>query len=689
MKLPRNKSGHDRIDVIALAMVGVMIALLSVMLARTAQLQLNPDERLAGPVQRRIRAAQSPGIRGELYDRRGRLLSTTRFGNRVFIDPVNLPDPPDVVVGSLADVLDLPADELGQRILTRLAENDRRQAVIDEAAPDEQRPVKKGLSGAIDAITSAWESKQTERKPLPPDAKPLIRYVPIGGVIDDDIAARVREMRIPGVHIERTPVREYPGGEAVASIVGKVGFGDVGLLGAERALDDRLQADTVSTRYVPDARGRPLWIEPGDWRPTQRGEAAALSIDLELQQMAWNELRRGVIDADASGGRLVLMDPHTGEVLAMVDFILDRMDLTPIPWADAELPKDQLPRWPWTDDRAQPRFDTIKPDEGRHVHPALARNRCVEDIYEPGSTFKPFMWATVLNHGLIELDEIIDTESGRWHTAYGRYIEDVVKRNEMTWRDVLVNSSNIGMTKGTERATPAQLHDAIRRCGFGRRTGIGLQGEAAGLVTPLSRWTKYTHTSVAFGYEVAVTPVQMARAFSLFARSGDLAGTIPQVRLDAAVPGERRRQIIERALPSEAVIAAREPMTMVAQNMEAKLQRTTEETGWRYRIFGKSGTARIALSDPPKGMRRPKGAPGYIQRQYCSSFVAAGPTEAPRLVVVVVIDDPGPEQVRTRTHYGSSVAGPVARRVLERGLTYLGVPSDAVSDGDQIASVHP
>jgi len=686
MKLP---GGHDRIDVMALALVGALTALFGLMLARTAQLQLIPDQRLAGPVERRIRSAQNPGIRGEIYDRRGRLLSTTRFGNRAFIEPENMSDPPDETVALLADVLGLPADELGRRILTRLAENDRRRAVIDAAAPVEQRPVQRGLSGAIDAITSAWESKQTEPVPLPPDAKPLIRYVPIGGVIDDDVAARLRAHRLSGVHIERTPVREYPGGETVASIVGKVGFGHIGLLGVERALDQRLQADTVATRYVSDARGRPLWIEPGDWRPTQRGESASLSIDLELQQMAWEELRRGVLEADAAGGRLVLMDPHTGEILAMIDLILDRQDLTPIPWADASVPKDQLPRWPWTDDRAQPRFETIKPDKGRDIHPALARNRCVEDVYEPGSTFKPFIWAALLNHGLIELDEVIDTESGRWRTAYGRSIEDVVKRTEMTWHDVLVNSSNIGMTKGAERATPAQLRDAIRRCGFGRRTGIGLQGEAAGLVTPLSRWTKYTHTSVAFGYEVAVTPVQMARAFSLFARSGDLAGTIPQVRLDAAVPGQRRRQIIDRALPPRAAVAVREPLGLVAQKMEASLKRRTDESGWRYRIFGKSGTSRIALADPPAGKTRPKGTPGYIQRQYHSSFIAAGPAEAARLVVVVVIDDPGPERVRTRTHYGSAVAGPVARRILERALTYLGVPSSAARDNSQIASAGP
>jgi len=328
-----------------------------------------------------------------------------------------------------------------------------------------------------------------------------------------------------------------------------------------------------------------------------------------------------------------------------------------------------------------PRFEVVAPDPRRAVHPSLGRNRCVEDVYEPGSTFKPFVWSALVELGLVRLDEVIDTEGGFWRTSYGRSIEDVTRRDEMTWREVLTNSSNIGMVKVGERATGPQIRGAIVRFGFGKRTGIGLPGEAAGLLTSERDWTRYTHTSVCFGYEVAVTPIQMARAFSAFARSGELAGTLPTVRLasdGAAVEAER--EVVERVLPSWVAAAAREPMAGTAAKMEGQMARVfPEEPGkdgaWKYRMFGKSGTSKVAFGSAPPGYLRPKGLPAYARRQYNSSFVAAGPAEDPRLVVLVVIDDPGPSLRERRLHYGSGVAGPVVRRVMERCLEYLGTPA--------------
>lgn len=658
---------NQRTDRVASVAVACLMLVFGVLLGRVAQLQIIGGE--WGKADR-VRVAATPGIRGDLLDRRGRLLSTTRFARRLFVDPEQLPDPPDEVIAGIADATGWPADAVGGRILERMAENDRRREALGLDAADPE-PAPTGLSGAIAALREAIAGEREQTAPeTPPGAKPLIRYAPVGEPVDEATGERVLAHHYPGVHAERVPIREYPGADAAAALVGKVGFGHVGLLGAELAEDSTLRANGSRTRYVPDARGRPLWIEPGDWRAVQRGHPVRLSIDLELQRIAAEEIARGVADADAAGGRIVVMDPYTGEVLAMADVIADRDDLADIPWTDKD---DTETRWAWPDERRQPRFRTIRPDPGRDVHPALARNRCVEEVYEPGSTFKPFVWSSIIALGLADPDETIDTEGGRWRTAYGRLIEDVVQRDHMSVFDVIVNSSNIGMTKLSERMTPAQFHNAIVGFGFGHKTGIGLAGEASGSVTPLAQWTKYTHTSAAFGYEVSVTPIQMARAFSAFARSGDLAGTIPTVRLTAA---ERGLDVIERALPPGPAQLIRQPMAEVARKMEAVLKRATGETGWHYSIFGKSGTARIALADPPEGKRRPKGAPGYLAHQYNSSFVAAGPTAAPRLVVVVVIDDPGPERWRSRTHYGSHVAGPVVRRTLERGLTYLGVPAD-------------
>jgi cell division protein FtsI (penicillin-binding protein 3) len=210
-------------------------------------------------------------------------------------------------------------------------------------------------------------------------------------------------------------------------------------------------------------------------------------------------------------------------------------------------------------------------------------------------------------------------------------------------------------------------------------TGIGLPGEASGLVTARKQWSKYTQTSVAFGHEVAVTPVQMARAFAVFSRPAGLAGTLPMIRLTALDPDDPDRGIVYRVMPAWVAALTRDTLRQVALNMEQKMKAAFPEEGpWRYAIFGKSGTAEIPLGKPPPGMRRPRGASGYFDDQYNSSFVAGGPAESPRLVVLCVIDDPGPRRVGSKTHYGTHVAGPVVRRVMERGLMYLGVTPSPV-----------
>jgi cell division protein FtsI (penicillin-binding protein 3) len=453
-----------------------------------------------------------------------------------------------------------------------------------------------------------------------------------------------------------------------------------GIIGAEHSHEEELTGDHGLINYIRDARGRPLWMSPGAYVPAQRGQDVRLSLDLEIQRITTEELRRGVNDADAAGGRAIVMDPRTGEILAMVDLVRPVPDAVPFPWADAR-PGDgkghkrsDLLYEPEAAPAPHQRYITLKPDPGRAIHPALARNRCVEDVYEPGSTFKPFVWATITELGLAKPAEVFDTEGGHWRTSYGRLIHDVVKKPTMTWAEVLMNSSNIGMSKGGERLTFDQLCSTVHRFGFGTRTHIGLQGETAGIVTPRKLWSKYTQTSVCFGHEVAVTPVQMIRAFSVFARSGDLAGTLPVARLtaaDAATP-----PMVHRVLRPEIAMMTRTIMREVAASMEGKMAANKEhpESGWRYGLFGKSGTAEIPLGKAPEGKRRPPGNKGYFDRQYNASFIGAGPIEEPRLVALVVIDDPGPERVRTGTYYGAHVAGPVVRRVMERSLSYLGVP---------------
>ncbi len=625
-----------RIHITSLAVFICIGVVLAVMLGRVIQLQVDPSEPLKASRESRVTSIIIPGVRGDILDRRGRPLAVTRFGRRVFVDPDRLPKDVGPVFVQLADVLRMPMDKVVARLLPALDKNDRVRS--DPASLKDDDGEFKGLA----------------------------RYVSIGGVIDDNTVNQIKALNIPGVYTELRSVRETTDDELVASIVGMVGVDHDGLLGAELFLDKQVQPKDGSITYVRDAKSRPLWLGPEGYVAPTRGDDVRLSIDLEIQQIAVDELQRGIEDADAAGGRVVVMDPVTGEILAMADIIRDVPGIIEYPWAT---PGDKTPL------RTGYRYRTIIPDERRDMHPAAGRNRCVEDVYEPGSTFKPFIWGTITELGLAHTGEMFNTEGGKWNIYGKRTLYDTVEKDHQTWADVLVNSSNIGMAKGASRLSFEQASAAVRRFGFGSKTNIGLPGETRGIVTDLRKWSKYTQTSVAMGHEVAVTPVQMVRAFSAFARTGELAGTIPAVHFKA-ISRDQVHSEAKRAMKSSTAELTRRTMHGVAQKVDDRAFK--DESGKvippRYDWFGKSGTAEIPVGRAPKGLKRPLGSDGYFRGQYNSSFIAGAPLEKPRLVVVCVIDDPGPKKISVRQHYGSWVAGPVVRRVMERALPYLGVP---------------
>lgn len=635
-----------RIHITSLVVFLCLGLVFAVMFGRVVQLQTAPSAELQATRENRETTISIPGVRGDILDRRGRPLAVTRFGRRVFIDPTRLPKDIGPVFAQLSSVLSIPMDKVVARIVPALDRNDRLAA--DPATPKDEEGNLKGL----------------------------VRYISVGGVVDDNVVTQIKALKIPGVYTELRSVRETTDDELVASIVGLVGVDHDGLLGAELFLDKEVRPKDGSITYVRDSKSRPLWLGPGGYVPPTRGEDVRLSIDLELQQIAVEELQRGITDADAAGGRVVVMDPATGEVLAMADIIRDMPGLTEYPWAK---PGDRTPL------RSGFRYRTIIPDEHRDLHPAAGRNRCVEDVYEPGSTFKPFVWSSLTEAGLTYPGEIFNTEGGHWNCYGRRTLSDVVPKDSQTWSEVLVNSSNIGMAKGASRMPFDRMRNAVRGFGFGSRTDIGLPGESPGIVTTIKNWSKYTQTSVAMGHEIAVTPVQMVRGYSAFAREGDLAGTIPAVHF-TAISHDQAASEAKRALKTTTAVLTRQTMHGVAQKVDDKAFK--DEHGKaippKYDWFGKSGTAEIPVGRPPKGLKRPFGSDGYFRGQYNSSFIAGAPLENPRIVVVCVIDDPGPKKIAVRQHYGSWVAGPVARRVIERALPYLGVapnplPADVVA----------
>ncbi|MFM9996521.1 MAG: peptidoglycan D,D-transpeptidase FtsI family protein [Phycisphaerales bacterium] len=674
-----------RIDGVTRLGAAAVTLLLVVMLGRVAQLQFRPPDRLDADARSRQTRRAVPAVRGSILDRRGRLLAATEFGTRVFVDPTEFPAEPDEAIARLADAIGAPAEEIGAALIPKLEENERRRrAAARSATRSAAGPSIAPGTALVQRIATQTATEDGGSAIAGPgDAEPatpsgaLIRYARVSGVLPDATIAVVRSLKVAGVHTEQVPLRRYPAGGLAASIVGKVGFDDRGLLGAEFAGQEGLSGEPGRIAYTRDARGRPLWMHPESYERAKAGEDLWLSIDAELQRMCEEELTRGVHEADAAGGRLILLDAPTGDVLAMVDMIRPLPGLAEFPFAGAD--------GRWTPPAPGTRFRVLRPDPARDTHPALGRARCVEDAYEPGSAFKPFVWSAVLDLGKVRTDEVFNTAGGKWYTKRGREIEDVTVRPSMTWAEVLLNSSNIGMVKGADRLTHAQLRDAILRFGFGRATGVGLPGESPGLVTRSRDWTHLTQESVAFGAEVAVTPLQMVRAFSVFARTGAAAGTLPPVRLVSPSRGDRAADpaltFIHRVITPGTGAIVREILSETARKMEALMVvKDRTATGWRYPIFGKSGTATIALGKPPPGKRRPPGIKGYFDRQYLSSFLAAGPVQEPRLVIIVIIDDPGPDSIRRNEYYGSHVAGPVVRRVMERALAYMGVPPSPPSE---------
>jgi cell division protein FtsI (penicillin-binding protein 3) len=569
---PHHNTQSFRTAAWARVLIYTIVVLMLAQLGRVVQLKISDDPRLVQHAGSSFSNRAEPARRGELLDRRGRLIATSTLGYRLFVDPQ--------VVSDLAT---LPV-ELAERI--------------------------------------GGDPVDIDRAILP---RRHTRYAVVSELLEDWQVDAIRKSPIRGVVLQPRLVRHYPHGDLAAHIVGMVGYDHVGLGGAEHLFDNRLRQEDGKLRYLRDVRGRALWIELDGYQPSREGDSVRLSIDLVIQESVEQRLRQAVKEYNAGGGRMVVLDVHTGEILAMADIL--------------------NPREGWNE---------ITEDPGRMIHPALGRNRCATDPYEPGSTFKPFVWAAATELGKAVPEEVLPTPAhGKHRTSRGRFIGDAFNYAGATWREVLIKSLNSGMAIVAERMTPHELQHAVRRFGFGARTNSGIPGETAGIVTTARRWTHHSQTSVPMGHEIAVTPLQMVRAFSVIARDG----TMPPLRITAVSPDDDEFEIVHRVLSESAAMLTREILRDVM----------TEGTGRRaksdrYQMFAKSGTAQL-----PRREGR-----GYYDNRYVSSFIAGAPFEEPRIVVLCVMDDPDAKI----GYYGGAIAGPVVRDIIDEALTYLGVPPD-------------
>ena len=464
--------------------------------------------------------------------------------------------------------------------------------------------------------------------------RPQSRFVLIASSVDDITAEAVRAMHDPAVNLDERSVRTYPLGESIAHVLGWVGRDGTGLEGIEAAFDGHLRGKDGRRGTIRDARRRSLRLSDEEMTPPSDGGHVVLTIDAEIQRMAEAALAESVKRVEAENGLAIVMSPQTGEILAMACY---------------------------------PTFD---PNDPGSVSTDVRRNRAVTDPVEPGSTFKPFIVCGALDGSHISATELIDCHMGTRRIGR-RTITDVKPHGMMDVKGIITHSSNIGMSMIADRMGNTALYNTIHGFRFGTKTDIECPGEAAGRVYPLKKWSKLSTASVAMGYEVLVSPLQLINGFATIINDGvmlrprivkRLLGPGGEVMEDSESP-----QIVGRVVTSRiARYVTDELLVSVVENGSgrgAKLE--------HYRVLGKTGTAKLTYKDRGE----------YEPGAYLGTFVGAAPVERPALVAMVMIRRPNPRVA----YYGSAVAAPVVGEILGQALPYLGVPPDK----EQMAKAMP
>lgn len=436
--------------------------------------------------------------------------------------------------------------------------------------------------------------------------------------LEDVEAVRRLELK-PGIWGFRDEYqREYPQGALAAQLLGLRDIDGIGRGGVEEGADDELRGKTGKRLLTRDARGRVLDVFSDADEPPLPGNSVRLTVDIVVQLFAERELDQVMINWKPENCCAVVMNPRNGDILAMA---------------------------------SRPSFDPNHPEA---ADPEAWKNRTIADIYEPGSTFKPFVVAYGLEQGILRADDVFDCERGEYRMGH-RLLHDHHPYGALSLTDVLVKSSNIGMAKIGERMGNEKLYEAATLFGFGRKTGIGLPGELPGILRPLSKWTKYSTGSVPMGHEIAATPLQLITAHAALANEGRLIS--PRLILrDDSDAAQMQAFSHDTVSAATARWVVGHPMADVVSRGTGKRARVPG-----YNVFGKTGTAQC-LS--PEG--------GYVSGKYVSSFLCGAPVEDPQVLVLVVVNQ---ASVGTEA-FGGKVAAPAAANILRQSLVYLRISPD-------------
>ncbi|GAB4479179.1 MAG: penicillin-binding protein 2 [Burkholderiaceae bacterium] len=443
--------------------------------------------------------------------------------------------------------------------------------------------------------------------------------------VDPDVAERIAALKLEGIHASREFKRHYPQGPMAAHVIGFTDVEGRGQEGIELALETTLAGRAGSRRVIKDRLGR---IVDDDWqRMPVDGRDVALSIDHRIQYIAFSALKDAVEAHRAHAGAVVVLDVKTGEVLALAN-------------------------WPSFDPNRRDRWDA-----------ATLRNRALTDTFEPGSTLKPFSIAAALDAGRVSPELRVQTAPGRM-TIGGRTIGDAHPHGVLTVAEVVAKSSNVGTAKIALDLPAQRLWETYTAAGFGQApSGVsaGFSGAVAGRLRPYKAWRPIEQATIAYGYGVSVSLLQLARAYTVFARDGDI---VPLTMLKTQAP------------PAGVPVLRPETARAMRRMLEAAVGDEGTAPAARiagYRVAGKTGTAR-KLRD------------GRYVNAYVASFAGFAPVSDPRIVVAVMIDEPDTARGR---YYGGDVAAPVFAQVVAAALRTLQVPPDGAVDEIRSRPVEP
>ncbi|PXW96935.1 peptidoglycan synthetase FtsI [Sphaerotilus hippei] len=427
--------------------------------------------------------------------------------------------------------------------------------------------------------------------------------------VDENTASQIKALGVKGIHQQREYRREYPEGEASAHVVGFTNVEERGQEGMELAFQKELQGRNGSRSVVRDRLGR-IVEDIGDSVDPQDGRDVELSIDSKVQFFAYQRLREAVSDHAAKAASVVVLDAQSGEVLAMAN------------------------------------YPSYLPGERRSLSGGQLRNRAVTDTFEPGSTMKPFTVALAMQTGRVRPETVIQTAPGRIQVS-GSTITDSHPHGPLTVEQVIQKSSNVGTVKMAMQMQPREMWEMFTSVGLGQKPPLPFPGMASGRLRPFKSWRPVEQATMSYGYGLSVSLLQLARAYTVFARDGQLI-PVSMLKNDRVANGV---QIVTPEVARD--VRKMLHMATIAGGTAPRAQTIG------YTVAGKTGTA-----------HKQEGK-GYADRKYRSVFVGLAPASAPRIIVAVMVDEP-----TVGGYFGGEVAAPVFSKVVQQSLRVMGVPPD-------------